>query len=266
VKPTVEVMAALPSVVVGFLAGLWLAPLLENRLVGTLLIPVVVPLIVVVAALIWHQLPRGARQWLAPGWDIALLVPVVAGAIWFCQAIAPVAESVLFAGDFRQWVFSAFGHQVEQRNSIVIGIALGFAVIPIIFTISEDAFSNVPASFRSASFALGASPWQTAWRVILPTASPGVFSATMIGFGRAVGETMIVLMCFGNTPIMSFSPFNGGRPLAANIAVEIPEAPAGGTLYRVLFVTALLLFAITFCVNTAAEIIRQRLRKRYQAV
>jgi phosphate transport system permease protein len=266
VKPTVEVMAALPSVVIGFLAGLWLAPLLETRLVGVLLIPVVAPLVVTLAALVWHQLPRSARQWVAPGWDIILLVPVVAGAIWFCQVIAPAAESAFFAGDFRQWVFNSFGHQIEQRNSIVIGVALGFAVIPIIFTISEDAFSNVPASFRSASFALGASPWQTAWRVIMPTASPGVFSATMIGFGRAVGETMIVLMCFGNTPIMSMSPFNGGRPLAANIAVEIPEAPAGGTLYRVLFVTALLLFAITFCVNTVAEIVRQRLRQRYQAV
>jgi phosphate transport system permease protein len=124
----------------------------------------------------------------------------------------------------------------------------------------------VPTSFKSASFALGASPWQTAFRIILPTASPGVFSATMIGFGRAVGETMIVLMATGNTPIMSMSPFNGMRTLSANIAVEIPEAPAGGTLYRVLFVTAILLFVLTFAVNTVAEVVRQRLRQRYQAV
>lgn len=266
IKPTVEIMAALPSVVVGFLAGLWLAPLLETRLIGVFLIPLIVPALVAIAALTWHQLPRTARQWLPAGWDIFLLLPVVALGLWACQLIAPLFEAAFFDGDVKQWVFSTFGHQIEQRNAIVIGIALGFAVIPIIFTISEDAFSNVPASFRSASFALGASPWQTAWRIILPTASPGVFSATMIGFGRAVGETMIVLMCFGNTPILSLSPFNGGRPLAANIAVEIPEAPAGGTLYRVLFVTALLLFALTFCVNTVAELIRQRLRQRYQAV
>jgi phosphate transport system permease protein len=93
-----------------------------------------------------------------------------------------------------------------------------------------------------------------------------VFSAVMIGFGRAVGETMIVLMATGNTPVLSFSPFNGMRTLAANTAVEIPEAPVGGTLYRVLFVAALLLFGLTFACNTIAEIVRQRLRRKYQTL
>jgi phosphate transport system permease protein len=143
---------------------------------------------------------------------------------------------------------------------------MGFAVIPIIFTISEDAFSSVPASLTAASLALGASRWQTAVRVVLPTASPGVFSAVMIGFGRAVGETMIVLMATGNTPVMDWSMFNGFRTLSANIAVEIPEAPQGGTLYRVLFLAAALLFLMTFAVNTVAEIVRQRLRERYKAI
>jgi len=111
--------------------------------------------------------------------------------------------------------------------------------------------------------ALGASRWQTALRIVLPTASPGIFSAVMIGFGRAVGETMIVLMATGNTPILDWSPFNGLRTLSANIAVEMPEAPHGGTLYRVLFLSAALLFMMTFALNTAAEIVRMRLRKRY---
>jgi phosphate transport system permease protein len=102
--------------------------------------------------------------------------------------------------------------------------------------------------------------------VVLPTASPGIFSAIMLGFGRAVGETMIVLMATGNTPIMSFSPFNGMRTLAANIAVEIPEAPHSGSLYRILFLAAALLFILTFVVNTAAELIRQRLRGKYRAI
>jgi phosphate transport system permease protein len=113
---------------------------------------------------------------------------------------------------------------------------------------------------------LGATRWQTALRVVLPTASPGIFSAIMIGFGRAIGETMIVLMATGNTPIMDFSPFNGMRTLSANIAVEIPEAPYHGTLYRVLFLSATLLFIMTFFVNTAAEIVRQRLRKKFMDV
>jgi phosphate transport system permease protein len=141
---------------------------------------------------------------------------------------------------------------------------MGFAVIPIIYTISEDAMSNVPQHLISGSLALGATRWQTAVRVVIPTAAAGVFSAVMIGFGRAVGETMIVLMATGNTPIMDWNIFNGFRTLSANIAVEIPEAPRGGTLYRVLFLTALLLFIITFLVNTGAEIVRQRVREKYQ--
>jgi phosphate transport system permease protein len=143
---------------------------------------------------------------------------------------------------------------------------MGFAVIPLIFTISEDAFSGVPSSLTAASLALGASRWQTAVQVVMPTASPGIFSAVMIGFGRAVGETMIVLMATGNTPVMDWSIFNGIRTLSANIAVEIPEAPEGGTLYRVLFLAAALLFAMTFVINTVAEVIRQRLREKYKAV
>ncbi len=173
---------------------------------------------------------------------------------------------MLFGGDARQWLSTTLGLTYDQRNSLVVGLAMGFAIIPIIFTISEDAFSSVPATLSAASLALGASRWQTAVRVVIPTASPGVFSAVMIGFGRAVGETMIVLMATGNTPVLDWSLFNGFRTLSANIAVEIPEAPYGGTLYRTLFLAASLLFLMTFTVNTIAEIIRQRLRDRYKAV
>jgi phosphate transport system permease protein len=140
---------------------------------------------------------------------------------------------------------------------------MGFAVIPIIFTISEDSLSNVPKHLTSGSLALGATRWQTAIRVVLPTAAAGIFSAVMIGFGRAVGETMIVLMATGNTPVMEWSIFNGFRALSANIAVEIPEAPHAGTLYRVLFLAALLLFFMTFILNTVAELVRIRLRKKF---
>jgi phosphate transport system permease protein len=180
--------------------------------------------------------------------------------------LGPWIERWGFQGDFQAWLLNATGMRYDQRNSLVVGWAMGFAVIPIIFTICEDAFSAVPAHLVGASLACGASAWQTAWRVVLPAAGSGVFSAIMVGFGRAVGETMIVLMATGNTPVLDWSIFNGFRALSANVAVEIPEAPYGGTLYRVLFVAALLLFAITFVVNTAAELIRLRLRRQLQGL
>ena len=149
-----------------------------------------------------------------------------------------------------------------QRNTLVVGFAMGFAVIPIVYTISEDALNSVPEHLRAASLACGATPWQTATRVILPTAMSGVFAAIMVGMGRAVGETMIVVMAAGNTPIMEWNIFSGLRALSANIAVELPEAVKDGTLYRTLFLAALTLFIMTFVVNTLAEVVRQRFRKR----
>lgn len=168
------------------------------------------------------------------------------------------------------WVVSATGLDprdsimgpFNQRNSLVVGIIMGFAIIPIIFTVSEDALSAVSPALRSASLGAGATRWQTAIRVVLPVAASGIFSACMIGLGRAAGETMIVLMATGNTPSMDTSMFSGFRTLAANIAVELPEAPRESTHYRVLFLCGLALFAMTFAVNTIAELVRQRFRKR----
>jgi phosphate transport system permease protein len=266
IKPTVEIMAALPSVVIGFLAGLWLAPLLEKILPGVILIFILSPLMVFGGFFLSKKIPQWMNFKLKPGFEIILIVPLLLIGIQISLWLGPFFEQVVFGGDYRQWLLSALNEQYDQRNSIVVGFAMGFAVIPIIFTICEDSLSSVPQHLTSASLALGATRWQTALRVVLPTASPGIFSAIMIGFGRAIGETMIVLMATGNTPIMDFSPFNGMRTLSANIAVEIPEAPYHGTLYRVLFLSATLLFIMTFFVNTAAEIVRQRLRKKFMDV
>ncbi|MCC6408185.1 MAG: ABC transporter permease subunit [Planctomycetes bacterium] len=161
--------------------------------------------------------------------------------------------------------FDARGSFVDtyvQRNALVVGFVMGFAIIPIIYTIAEDALTSVPGHLRLASLAAGATPWQTAVHVILPTAASGLFSAVMVGLGRAVGETMIVLMATGNTPVMNWNVFSGFRTLSANIATELPEAVKNSTHYRTLFLAALLLFAMTFAVNTAAEVVRQRFRRR----
>ena len=266
VKPTVEIMAALPSVVIGFIAGLWLASRVEAQLVPVLLLNVFLPLSGTAGILFWDRLPYALRRRLRPGMEVLLILPLLVVGGWLAFQAGPWVEAGVFGNDVKRWLGTALGLVYDQRNSIVVGLAMGFAVIPIIFTISEDAFSSVPQHLTAASLALGASRWQTATRVVLPTASPGIFSAVMVGFGRAVGETMIVLMATGNTPLLDWSPFNGMRTLAANIAVEVPESPHGGTLYRVLFLSACVLFLMTFFVNTVAELVRQRLRDKYKAI
>jgi len=263
VKPVVEIMAAVPSVVLGFLAALWLAPLIERWVLAVLASFLTVPAVFVGFMVVWQLV----RQWdwakrVESGYEFLVLVPVLAAGVWLALALVPAIESLLFDGDFRSWLYQTAGMRYDQRNCVIIAFGLGFAVIPIILSIAEDSLSSVPYTLTAASMALGASRWQTLWRVVLPSASPGIFAGVMIGFGRAVGETMIVLMATGNTPILDWSPLSGMRTLSANIAVEIPEAPVGGTLYRLLFLCAVLLFLMTFALNTAAELVRQRLRKR----
>ncbi len=264
VKPTIEIMEALPTVIIGFLAGLWLAPVLETHLPGMFALLLILPLGILLFAFIWtHLVPDGVRHRVPDNWEAALLLPVVALLGWFSFSISPTLERVLFGGNMIQWLTYEMGIPFDQRNSLVVGIAMGFAVIPTIFSMAEDALFGVPKHLIRGSLALGATPWQTLMRVILLTASPGIFAAVMIGLGRAVGETMIVLMATGNTPVMDFSIFQGMRTLSANIAVEMPEAEVASTHYRVLFLAALVLFVMTFIFNTLAELVRQRLRKKY---
>ena len=263
VKPSVEVMASLPSVILGFLAGLWLAPLLESHLLGTLLLLPAVPTVVLTAAWVWQYVPEAWVRQVARVGEIYLLGAVTLLVAWLAYALGPAFEELAFDGHFLRWLRQDAGVGYDQRNCLVVGFAMGFAVVPLVFTICEDALSSVPSHLRAGSLALGATPWQTAIKVVLPMALPGIFSAAMIGLGRAIGETMIVLMATGNTPIMDWNIFNGMRTISANIAVELPEAPHQGTLYRVLFLSGLLLFIATFFINSLAEIVRQRLRDKY---
>jgi len=341
IKPTIEMMASLPSVVLGFIAGLVFAPLLERILMPVLTGIFVVPLVLVAAAHLWQLLPDTTRLRLA-GWRFAVVAAVALPAgLAASRVVAPLVERLLFGGDVRRWldgsgggfggwvvatlpvaalaaawlvgrgvnpwlrdtaagwsrsraalaalvVFAGgvavavglavaaavfldairletrgglFGTYV-QRNALVVAVGMSFAIIPLVFTIADDALASVPEHLRSASLGAGATPWQTAVRVIVPAAASGLFSAVMIGLGRAVGETMIVLMAAGNTPLVSWNLFNGFQTLSAAIATELPEAARGSTHYRVLFLAALALFAITFVVNTAAELVRQRFRRR----
>jgi phosphate transport system permease protein len=265
VKPSIELMEALPTVILGFLAGIWLAPYVENNLpilvTGVLLIPAAI----LASGYLWSRLPQRLRQMVPAGWEAVLLIPVVLASGWLVVTSSPWIEVSFFEGSMRQWL-SDVGIPYDQRNALIVGLAMGFAVIPTIFSIAEDAVFNVPRHLTQGSLALGATPWQTVIGVVLLTASPGIFSAVMIGFGRAVGETMIVLMASGNSPVLNFNLFEGMRTLAANIAVELPETDVGSTHFRVLFLSALVLLVFTFVLNTVAEIVRQRLRKRYASL
>ena len=262
VKPSIEIMAALPTVILGFLAGLWLAPIVEASLTSFMLLVIVVPVGMLVFALLWSRLP-GRFTARFDGWHAALGIPVIVLLIWGTLAANESLSQLIFGGDAATWFFQKWGIDYDQRNALIIGIAMGLAVVPTIFSIAEDAIYGVPQHLVHGSLALGATRWQTLVRVVLQTASPGIFAAIMIGFGRAVGETMIVLMATGNTPIMDFNLFQGMRTFAANIAVEMPESEANSTHFRILFLTALVLFVITFMFNTVAEVVRQRLRARY---
>ena len=266
VKPLIELMGAIPTVVLGFFAGLVLSPFMGSHLPGILLLLLLLPLGIIAFGLCWSSLPASIQHLIPDSWHALLLVPVILCITILCFTLSQPVEALLFAGDMKQWLMHDLGINYDQRNALVVGIAMGFAVIPTIFSIAEDGLFAVPKHLVNGSLALGASQWQTMLRVILPTASPAIFSALMIGLGRAVGETMIILMATGNTPIMDMNLFEGMRTLAANIAVEIPESAVNSSHYRILFLSGLILFCLTFVINSIAEHIRYKLRKKYSSL
>ncbi|MCL9775944.1 ABC transporter permease subunit [Vibrio methylphosphonaticus] len=265
VKPTIELMEALPTVIIGFLAGLWFAPIVESHLPAVMMLLISLPLLSLATGVVWYLIPRKLTTKLPSGLHPFTLIPVIIAAIYLMMTYSYDMEVWLFGGDVRVYL-AQHGIDYDQRNALVVGFAMGFAVIPTIFTIAEDAIFSVPKHLCDGSLALGATQWQTLLYVVLLTASPGIFSAVMMGLGRAVGETMIVLMATGNTPILDWNIFEGMRTLSATMAVELPESDVGSTHYRLLFLIALILFSFTFVVNSMAEWVRQRLRDKYSAL
>ncbi|MGB1129049.1 MAG: ABC transporter permease subunit, partial [Haloferula sp.] len=260
----------------GFLAGIWLAPIIEDKVPSILLTCLALPALAVLFGAGWSRLPIQVRGRFEQGREWLVIAPLILVGCWLSWSLGPVIEKWFFVykdpstgneiADFRLWWPQATGLSFDQRNAMVVGFAMGFAVIPVIFTIAEDALSNVPKTLTAAASALGASRWQVVRTIFIPVASPGIFSALMIGFGRAVGETMIVVMASGNTPVKEWNLFSGMRTLSANIATELPEAAPGSTHYRTLFLGALVLFMLTFILNGVAEVLRQRLREKNKLV
>ncbi len=276
IRPTIELMASIPSVILGLLAAIWFGPLVVNKVPSMLSFMVLVPMGAMLAGFAWGRLSPVVRKWIPDGTELFLLVPLFFALSYTAWHLGDWVESIFFrvydlptgewVGDFALWWSLAEGKQMEQRNSFIIGVFMGFAVVPLIFSVAEEAFSSVPRQLVSGSIALGASRWQTVRRVIIPMAASGILSAIMIGMGRAIGETMIVLMASGNTPILEWNFMAGFRALSANIAIELPEATQGGLLYRSMFLGASLLFVLTFFVNTLADLLRGHLRKKYKVL
>ncbi len=190
------------------------------------------------------------KEYIKPAIEMLSGIPSVVAGFFALIFMATVLQKV-------------FGYE-SRLNAFVAGIALGFAIIPVVFSIAEDALTSVPRNFTQAALALGASRWQAAWQVVLPAALPGVFAAIVLGFGRAIGETMIVLMASGNASIMSGNIFDSARTITATIAAELAEAVFGGDHYRILFLIGALLFLVTFLTNMAGELVMNRLKGKLE--
>ena len=260
VKPAIELLEAIPSVLIGFIAAIWLSPLAAKLLFGIAFFLVTVPFILVMAAIIQQYVALRWASW-RPGLELLVAIAGILLLGYISMVWAPGwVLSVMGESDIA--ALSTHTHSPVGKTAIVVAIALGIAISPSIYSLTEDAIAGVPDDLKRASFALGATRLQTLRRVVLHVAMPGMMAATMFGFGRAFGETMIVLMVTGNTPIASWDLLEGLRALTANLTIELPEADVGSTHYQILFFTACILFTFTFVVNTVAELLRQRLRRR----
>lgn len=261
IKPLVELLAAIPTVILGLVAGLWLAPWLEQNLGLIVSFVIAVPLCLYLASRIWRLLPGNRTEARLSGFELLFSAAAIAFALLIASALSEFTASGT-SHSLVSYLAHNWGIEYEQRNAIVVGLVMGFAVIPTIYSIAEDALAAVPPYLREGALAMGASEWQAAKSVVLPTAAPGIISAVMMGFARAVGETMIVLMATGNTATMDPSLFTGLRTLSATLALEMPEVVPDSIHFHVLMFIALLLFLFTFVLNSVAEWVRVRLRER----
>lgn len=259
----IELMALFPTVIIGFLAAIWLAPALEQHLLALMLFIGMTPLAVFFLAKYWLHLPVFLQRPTGSASTLVLMLLVLLCSAGLAFWLGALAEQYWFAGSVRFWLNSQ-GVDYQQRNALVVGLAMGFAVLPVVFSLSYDALAQIPKQLTLGAYALGANQWQIVQRIMLPVAAPGILAAIMLGLSRAIGETMIILMATGNNPITNFNLFEGLRSLTATLAIELPEAAVNSSHYRVLFLVAILLFIFTFACNTLADLVRQRLRRNLQ--
>lgn len=209
-----------------------------------------VPLAIGAAIYVSQLASPRAKEWLKPAIELLAGIPSVVLGFFALLVMASFLQPI-------------FGYE-SRLNAFVAGIALGLAVIPVVFSIAEDALTSVPRAYTQAALALGSTPWQASWKIVLPAAIPGVFAAVVLGFGRAIGETMVVLMASGNASIMSSSLFDSTRTMTATIAAELAETVFGEHHYRMLFLLGAILFAVTFLSNLVADAVIHRLKRQLE--
>lgn len=258
VKPSIEMLEAIPSVIIGFIAAVWLAPFAEQYLMSIFAVIISLPFVVLAIGAIHgfvHNKVGGKRL---DNWQLPI------NAMLLLLAVVTIFVGSLFISDYatqagQNSLLEAVSHISLSKTAIVVALALGVAIAPTIYTLIDDALFEVPEGVKQASFALGATQIQTLVKVVLVVAFPSIVSAVMLGFGRAFGETMIVLMVTGNTPIANWDLLSGLRTLTSNLAIELQEAQVDSTPYHILFLTAAILFAFTFVVNTIAALLKRRM-------
>ena len=261
IKPAIELLEAIPSVLIGFIAAIWLSPKAEQFLFSFAFFLIVIPFVLIVVALVQRPIAEYLPKKLRHGAELLFAI----GGVFFLGFISvEYAPALIFSvmGVDGFTLIASESNSPIGKTTIVVALALGVAISPSIYSLAEDAINGVPNDLKHASFALGATRLQTLLHVVLHVALPGIVAAIMLGFGRAFGETMIVLMVTGNTPISSWGLIEGLRALTANLAIELPEADVSSAHYQILFFTACILFLFTFLVNTIAELLRQHIRSR----
>ncbi|MCE5296568.1 MAG: phosphate ABC transporter permease subunit PstC [Euryarchaeota archaeon] len=222
--------------------------------VGTLMITLVASLIAIPIGLgctLYLSEVAGpqVRNYLKP------IIEVLAG-------IPSVIYGLFAALVLSNWIADIF-HPLTRLNGLNGAIILAIMMIPILVSIAEEALNSVPGNLREASYALGATRWETLKRTIIPASLPGIVAAVVLSIGRAVGETMAVIMATGNSTQFTFNILESMRPMTAALAIDIPEATVGSMPYYSLFAVGLVLFVITFVLNILAEYILTKFKEAY---
>ncbi|MFI4969566.1 MAG: ABC transporter permease subunit [Lysobacterales bacterium] len=242
-KPALEMLEAIPTVVLGLIAGATIAPWLNTHVATLLGLIVAIPALLLAAGFAFGSRLRGA------GWLPLSLWPLLLAVIAIGVAIGTRADRTLMVAS-------------SPWNALLVGLALGFAALPLVFSIAEDALFLVPREQTQSAFALGATRWQALRTVLLPAAGAGLAAAALLGVARCLGETMIVLMASGNTPVGGFDALIGLRSISADLALGLPEAAPASAAYRGLLLATLALLALTLALNALADALRLRLRRR----